>query len=204
MDDIKKDNTEQKILEAANEVFIQKGMDGARMQEIADTAGINKALLHYYFRTKQKLFDAIFAKAFASAFPRISKIMLSDISIREKLSKFIDSYIDLLSKNPFLPTFILKEINRDPEALANIIRNAGVDPSVILGILEDEMDKGNLKQMDPRELVINVIALSVFPFAGKPLLTAILYDGDKKAFAAFLKNRKSTLQEFIFNSILLK
>ena len=180
-------------------------MDGARMQEIADTAGINKALLHYYFRTKQKTFRRYLRKSICQCIPQdFENNAIQYFYLKRNYRNLLTATSICFRKNPFLPTFILKEINRDPEALANIIRNAGVDPSVILGILEDEMDKGNLKQMDPRELVINVIALSVFPFAGKPLLTAILYDGDKKAFAAFLKNRKSTLQEFIFNSILLK
>ena len=78
-------STEKTILEAAKKVFLDKGFDGARMQEIADEAGINKALLHYYFRSKDKLFDAIFEEAFKQFLPNISDIMVSDISIEEKV-----------------------------------------------------------------------------------------------------------------------
>ena len=204
MNQLKKDTTEQKILDAANDVFIQKGMDGARMQEIADKAGINKALLHYYFRTKEKLFGAIFTRVLSIAFPQITSLMISGIPIKEKLSKFIDAYIDLLSKNPHLPSFILKEINRDPGVLANIIKKSGVKPAIILESLQQEMDKGTIRQMDPRELVINIIAMSVFPFAGKPLLAEMIFEGDINAYNAFLANRKITIKEFLFNSILVQ
>ena len=109
MTEVKKDNSEEKILNAAQSVFIQKGMDGARMQEIADEAGINKALLHYYFRTKQKLFEAILKKVFSNILPNLMDMVHSDLPIEEKLGIFIENYIDLLMENPYLPNFILKE-----------------------------------------------------------------------------------------------
>ena len=104
MNELKKDNTEEKILNAAQRVFVEKGMDGARMQEIANEAGINKALLHYYFRTKQKLFEAIFKKVFKSILPNIMEMVHSDLPIEKKLEIFIEKYIELLLKNPFVPT----------------------------------------------------------------------------------------------------
>ena len=176
----KKDNTEQKILDAAQLVFIKKGMDGSRMQEIADEAKINKALLHYYFRSKQKLFEAIFKKVFSTAFPKIKSLMLSDLPIEEKIGLFVDKYIDLLLKNPYLPGFILKEINRDPDFFASIIQNQGINPREIFAMFEREMDAGNIRKMDPRDLMVNIIALSIFPIAAKPLLRIILFEGDKK------------------------
>src|SRR5680860_1428715 len=153
MNDIKKDNTEEKILHAAQTVFIQKGMDGARMQEIANEAGINKALLHYYFRTKQKLFEAIFKKVFKQIFPKIETFILSDLPFEEKLGVFIDNYIDLLIKNPYFPAFILKE-----------------------------MEAGRIRKMDPRDLMINLLGLSTFPFAAKPLMKIMFFENDNKAY----------------------
>ena len=108
MNDIKKDTTEEKILDAAQTVFTRKGMDGARMQEIANEAGINKALLHYYFRSKQKLFEAIFKQVFKQIFPDIKAFIHSEIPLEKKLGIFVEKYIDLLMKNPFLPSFSLQ------------------------------------------------------------------------------------------------
>lgn len=204
MKDFKKDNTEEKILQAAQTVFIKKGLDGSRMQEIADEAGINKALLHYYFRTKQKLFEAIFKKVFGQIFPNIKAFIQSELPIEEKLGLFIEKYIELLINNPFLPSFILKEIHRDPEFLALIIKSQGLNPEEIFIMLEKEMEAGNIRKMDPRELMINILGLSIFPFAAKPLMKVMFFDNDKKAYSEFLNRRKTSVQEFILNSILLK
>lgn len=204
MDEIKKDSTEEKILDAAQTVFIRKGMDGSRMQEIADEAGINKALLHYYFRTKQKLFEAIFKKAFKQVFPNIKSVILSDLNIEDKLGIFIEKYINLLLRNPYLPNFILKEINRDPEFLASVIKSQGIHPTIVFGMLEKEMEAGRIRKMDPRDLVINMIAMSIFPFAARPIMKIVFFNNDRKAYNQFLENRKSTVKEFVLNSILIK
>lgn len=204
MKDFKKDNTEEKILNAAQTVFVQKGLDGSRMQEIADEAGINKALLHYYFRTKQKLFEAIFKKVFGQIFPNIKAFIQSELPIEEKLGIFIEKYIELLMNNPFLPSFILKEIHRDPEFLASIIKSQGLNPQEIFVMFEKEMEAGKIRKMDPRELMINILGLSIFPFAAKPLLNVMFFNNNKKDYNEFLIRRKTSVKEFILNSILLK
>jgi len=204
MTNIKKDNTEEKILSAAQNVFIRKGMDGARMQEIADEAEINKALLHYYFRSKQKLFEAIFKSVFGKIMPNIMLMVNSDKPVEEKLGAFIENYIDILMKNPFLPAFILKEIHRDPEFLAGMIKESGINPQQIIAMFKKEMDNGKIRRMDPRDLIINIISLSVFPVAGKPLLSEMFFEQDKTSYNEFIERRKITVKEFVLNSILIK
>ena len=204
MNEIKRDNTEEKILVAAQKVFTRKGMDGSRMQEIADQAGINKALLHYYFRTKQKLFEAIFNKVFEKIFPDLNTLIQSELAIEEKIGVFIEKYTDILLKNPFLPSFILKEIHRDPEFLASVIKNTGVNPKEIFNLLEREMEAGNIKKIDPKEVLINLIALCIFPVAAKPLLEIMFFENDRNAYDDFLKKRKKTVKQFILDSILTK
>ena len=204
MSEIKKDNTEEKILDAAQSVFVMKGMDGARMQEIADEAGINKALLHYYFRTKEKLFEAIFKSVFSQILPNLMEMVYSEVPFEEKLEVFIDKYITLLLKNPFVPTFILKEMNRNPDFLASILKNSGLQPQKIFSMFEREMQSGKIKKMDPRDLLVNTLGLCIFPIAARPLLSIMLFDGNKKAYNDFLEKRKITIKEFILNSILIK
>ncbi|WP_372935576.1 TetR/AcrR family transcriptional regulator [Mariniphaga sediminis] len=204
MTEIKKDNTEEKILNAAKKVFTHKGMDGARMQEIANEAGINKALLHYYFRTKEKLFEAIFRKVFRHVFPNIETFITSELPIEEKLGTFIDKYIELLIKNPFLPSFILKEIHRDPEFLASVIKSSGIKPQEVFAMFEREMDAGKIRRVNPKDLLINMLALSIFPVAAKPLMKIMFFENDNKVYNDFLLERKKTVKEFILNSILIK
>jgi TetR/AcrR family transcriptional regulator len=204
MNEQKKDNTEEKILAAAQTVFIKKGMDGSRMQEIADEAGINKALLHYYFRSKQKLFEAIFSMVFNQIFPDIRNLLFSEEPFENKIAVFIEKYIDLLLKHPFLPSFILKEINRDPEFLASVIKKQGINPADLVAMIEQEMEKGQIRKMDPRELMVNILSLSIFPFAARPLMQIVFFNNDQKAYKKFLIQRKDTVKEFLLNSILLK
>src|SRR6476646_10827126 len=113
----KEQNTEKKILAAAKKIFLKEGMAGARMQDIADGAGINKALLHYYFRSKEKLFEMIFKEAIKEFLPKINLIFESDKDLFEKIEMFCKEYIDQIRKTPYLPVFILNEVNQQPEAL---------------------------------------------------------------------------------------
>ena len=106
--------TEKSILKAAKLVFYKKGLAAARMQEIADEANINKAMLHYYFRSKQKLFEAVFIQAFRELAPLLNTIFNSDKPIFEKIRDFVDSYITFVTDNPYLPTFIIQEVNINP------------------------------------------------------------------------------------------
>lgn len=203
MNTLKKDTTEDKILTAAQTVFIRKGMDGARMQEIANEAGINKALLHYYFRTKEKLFEAIFKKVFSKILPNLMDMVNSAEPFETKLTRFVENYIDLLQKNPFLPTFILKEMNRDPGFLASLIKASGVQPELLFAMFEREMAAGKIRRMDPRDLLINILSLSIFPIASKPLMSIMFFENNRTAYDAFIESRKKTVKEFILNSIKL-
>src|SRR5580700_8969817 len=103
-------NTEQKILEAAEEIFHEKGFDGARMQEIADKASINKGLLHYYFKTKDSLFQAIFSMAFRKMMAQVQSIVSMDIPLDKKIDLMVDGYMIMLAKNPALPRFVINEL----------------------------------------------------------------------------------------------
>ena len=123
----KDSGTEQRILEAARNIFIHKGYYGARMQEIADEAGINKALLHYYFRSKDRLFETIFQQSFSKFVPVIGGILAGSDPWQKKIGAFVENYLQLLYSNPYLPQFILNEINRDPEGIRRLFHSTGLD-----------------------------------------------------------------------------
>lgn len=200
----KKDNTEEKILEAAKHVFVTKGMEGARMQEIADEAGINKALLHYYFRSKERLFEAIFSEIIKFAFPKITKIISSDEPITNKIEQVVDAYISLLIKHPFIPGFIIKELNRDPSGLFKLIIKFGLNPQVIVDQIELAMDRGEIIRMDPRHLALNIISMCVFPFAARPIMSFLLFKDDPEALNAFYSERADVIKKFVIDAIVIK
>lgn len=200
----KKDTTEEKILEAAKNIFVTKGMEGARMQEIADEAGINKALLHYYFRSKERLFEAIFAEIIKFAFPKITRIVQSDESIVSKIEQVIDAYIELLIKHPFIPGFVLKELNRDPSGLFKLVVKFGLNPQAVFDEIQRAMDRGEIIQMQPRHLAANIISMCVFPFAARPIISFILFQDDKKALEQFYSERADAIKLFVINAIVIK
>ena len=199
----KKDSTEDKILEAAKNVFVAKGMDGARMQEIADEAGINKALLHYYFRSKERLFEAIFDEIIKFAFPKITRIVQSDEPIVTKIEQVIDAYINLLIKHPFIPGFIIKELNRDPSGLFKIVIKFGLNPQAIFDHIQLAMDRGEIIQMPPKHLTVNIISMCIFPFAARPILSFVVFKDDPKALEAFYAERAEVIKKFVIDAIVI-
>jgi TetR/AcrR family transcriptional regulator len=199
-------NTEELILDAARRVFTEKGMDGARMQEIADIAGINKALLHYYFRTKEKLFNTIFNQSFGEFFSRMSVLIVEETDLLVKISSFIDTYMDVMLKNPFLPKFVITEINRNPQVVVDKFNAIGAE--IIkknLRLLEkqikEESQKGNIKYIDPKQLVSSIIALCLFPFLAEPLLRMLLFEGDSVKYEKYLKDRKKVVEQIILDAL---
>jgi AcrR family transcriptional regulator len=194
-------NTEEIILDAASRIFQKKGMSGARMQEIADEAGINKSLLHYYYRSKDKLFLSVFRQAVKNLIPGIRNILFTDMPLFDKLDRFIREYMRVLLGNPFLPMFILHELQRDPDRLFQEFQKAGIEPSQILHQFERSMEKGEMRRISPRHLMINVLSLCIFPVAARPMMQRFLFDNDAEAYEAFLKERADVVSEFVINAI---
>jgi|SRR5690554_734091 len=197
----KTQDTEEQIMDAAKEVFQKKGMDGARMQEIADKAGINKAMLHYYYRSKQLLFEAVFNSAFSLVAPQINKILNDDSSIEEKVKGFTYNYISFMAKHPYLPNFIIQELNRNPKFFEKLQSNAAF-PSLdkFEKQVAVEVEQGILKPIDGKQLFVNIISLNVFPFVATPLIKGLLRVDDK-GFKSLVEERKTMVSEFIIASI---
>jgi TetR/AcrR family transcriptional regulator len=193
--------TEDKILEAAKKVFIQNGFEGTSMQQIANEANINKSLLHYYFRNKEKLFAAVFSYAFQNFVPQVQEILNSDISLFIKIERIVAEYMDMLLKNEFIPAFILHEINRNPDGIFTIMQGTGLNPDIFIKQFAMEIEKGNIRPLNPRHIIVNLIALCVFPIAARPLMQRMLFENDEKAYQQFLLERKKNVAEFIIQSI---
>ncbi|MDT8308264.1 MAG: TetR/AcrR family transcriptional regulator, partial [Bacteroidales bacterium] len=177
--------------------FIQKGMTGARMQEIADKANINKALLHYYYRSKEKLFMAVFKYAFTKVIPKIEKEISTATTFEVKIRLFIENYMDILLKHPYIPLFIMQEINRNPDELYKVVMDSGVKPKELFSFVQSEINKGRIKPVDPHTLIINMLSLCIFPVAAKPLLQRIFFNNNEKAYKEFLNIRVGLVTEMI-------
>jgi TetR/AcrR family transcriptional regulator len=197
----KDDTTEQRILAAAKKIFLSKGLDGARMQDIADEAGINKAMLHYYFRSKDKLFETIFEEVAIHFLPRITEIFESDKSLFKKIEAFCEVYIEQVKQMPYLPFFVLYEANKQPEILVKKMFGAKKPPIHLFAKqVEEEIKKGIIKPVNPLQLFLNMLSMCIFPFMAKPMFEQAV-GISKKQFDVLIDERKKLVPEFIIASI---
>jgi len=198
----KKVSTENKILESAQYVFHHKGFDGARMQEIADKAEINKGLLHYYYKSKEKLFESVFNIALGQMLGRLDSTLNEDVDLFTKIENLVNSYISILSKNTFVPNFVFQEINRNPEFFNEKFKQF----NSLEGIkkfeeqIKEETAKGTIIEINPKQLIINIISMSIFPFMAKPMAMGIL-ELTEKDYKKIIEDRKKQVAEFTINAI---
>lgn len=201
--------TEERILRAARSVFLRRGTSGARMQEIAEEAGVNQALLHYYFRSKEGLAEAVFRETAGHLVPALIQLLGSDATIEQKVERFVQLYIDTVRESPFIPGYIVAELQFHPERITALASEVGgTHPAAIMrGYLrrlgkqiDAEAAAGRLRRIAPQQLLVNLLSLSVFPFIARPLLNVALEMDDAK-FNRFLDERRAELPHFILNAL---
>jgi len=194
------ENTENQILTAARRVFILKGFDGARMQEIADQAGINKALLHYYFRSKEKLFDAVFSEVAANLFPAMKQVIEAELEMKEKITFFVKMYVKTLLENPFIPAFVINTLNTNPNRFLTHIKKAGINPMLLQKQIDEEAVLGLIRPMKAEHLLVNIISMCIFPFVARPIIQNI-FEMNNDEYQLYLESRQTEIVDFVLKSI---
>jgi TetR/AcrR family transcriptional regulator len=194
--------TEEKIFEAATDVFVEKGMDGARMQDIADRAGINKSLLHYYYRTKDHLFNAVYEMIAGQMFKKFAPVFDENLSLEEKIRFFLREHIAFMQKNPRLPSFILNEIHRNPERIRKLIQSTDINKlwTTLEAQHMEELKRYNITKENLPQFMTTIAGMSVFPFAAKPIIASIMgkmgYNFDQ-----YIEERKEYAADFVINAL---
>jgi len=201
--------TEQRILSAANAVFLRRGTTGARMEDIAREAGVNQALLHYYFRTKERLAEAVFRRAAEQLFRSVLGVLGSEIDLRAKVERIVSIEIEHLSKSPHLPGYILSEINHHPDRARQLVSAlTGMSPdearpklfSVLARQIDEQVAAGTMAPIAPEQFIVNLLSLCIFPFAARPMLMVML-NLDREGFARFVAERRRLLVEFFLRAL---
>jgi TetR/AcrR family transcriptional regulator len=200
--------TERRILDAAHAVFLRRGTAGARTQEIADEAGVNKALLHYYFRSKSRLADAVFQRVAAGIFARLGEAAGSDAELEDKVRRIIDIYLDQLAKTPYVPVYVLSELNQHPERAGQFLeairpRDGREVPAFLAKLamqIQARVRAGKMRPIPPRQFIVNLASLCVFPFAARPIVCTML-SLDDRGFNDFIAERKNSLADFFLSGL---
>jgi TetR/AcrR family transcriptional regulator len=191
-------STEERLLEVAKNIFIARGLDGARMQDIADAAGINKAMLHYYFRSKDGLFEKVFDSISGKIMPDLTAIIEQDLPIVAILDKVIHRYIDFVAENPSVPLFLISELTKDPKRIENLLHHTeNFSKMQDFGVkLLQEMQAGTIKQVNPLHLILNILAMCIFPFLAKPMIQQVMKLSDAD-YDLILSQRKEQVSAFV-------
>lgn len=198
-------DTETRILRAAEREFLEKGFAGARTASIAEAAGVTHAMLHYYFRTKDKLFERIVSEKINM----LGDIILSAIGddnlpLEERIRQSVERHFDFISSNRDLPRFIVNEVLARPEHADIMKRNIPATVSSLLSNLQREIDeyaaRGLCQRADARMLLVDIVSLNVFPFMAAPIVYGALGDAYKD-YDEFLAIRKKENVETILRKL---
>jgi AcrR family transcriptional regulator len=190
-------------------VFVRRGTAGARMQEIAAEAGANQALLHYYFRSKDRLAQAAFERAASQFMPAVIQVLASDLEIDAKVTRIIELELDHLAAAPYVPGYILSELTHHPERARQLIAAVtGQAPEdlrpLVVATLRKQIDqrvkRGTMRAIAPEQFIVNLMALCIFPFAARPMLAALL-GMDQAAFEQFIARRRQELPAFFLGAL---
>jgi AcrR family transcriptional regulator len=202
-------DTEQRILDAAHRVFLRHGSAGARTQEIADEAGVNKALLHYYFRSKDRLAEAVFRRAAMALLPAVVAVLASDLSLEAKVARVVAIELDVLLEHPYLPGYIIAEVTHHPERVRQMVaamtglQVSDIAPRIlgrVAGQIRERVRGRRMRRITPDQFVINLLSLCIFPFAARPMLQAVL-GLDDAGFTRFIQRRKRELPVFFLRAL---
>lgn len=179
------------------------------MQEIAAEAGVNQALLHYYFRSKARLAEAVFQRVAVRLFPSVVEVLGSDASIEDKVRQVVAIELDLMSRSPFLPAYVISEINQHPQRVQQFVKAvSGVEIDGVVPRVKDILDRqlkararaGTMRPIPVDQFVVNLLSLCLFPFAARPMLTLALRLGEG-GFERFIEQRKRELPVFFLNAL---
>jgi TetR/AcrR family transcriptional regulator len=196
--------TENKIIEAAAKVFLEKGKAGARTQMIADVAGINKALLHYYFRSKEKLYELVAERVIRNAFNQIIGNISEINDFETFLKQFLHNYLKTISSNPMIPRFMLWEIEAGGGRFANILKSVlnmdKMEDNPLFKIVDKAIQNKQIRPIDPIHFLISLIAVCVAPFVARPIIEKVI-PGLNIRSAEFVAQREKAVFDLFWNGI---
>ncbi len=197
---VKDCKTEQHIKDIAKRVFLVEGKMLATTQDIADAAGVNRTLLHYYFRSRDVLFNMVFKEALTKLRERIHEVIGSQLAFRNKIENMVNVFYEELTESPYLETFIALQLNQDPSKFEELFTKLHGGKERLRNFLKEiqhEMENGTIPEMKPINYFINLFALMAYPFVARPIYTN-MFDLSDAAYNKILPERKSIIMSLLF------
>ncbi|SFC25468.1 TetR/AcrR family transcriptional regulator [Spirosoma endophyticum] len=196
-------STEEKIKEAARKIFLQKGFEGATTRDISREAGLNCALMNYYFRSKEKLFASVFEEMLHLFFQGMITVLNKPISLKEKIIELIDHDFQTFKRNPSLCIFVLNELHRNPDQLINIIQSAKTQTALLFELqLKEAIDKGVVRPVKMQHVLSLLLSNTQFIFLGKAI-TMSTWQMDEEAFDTYAEDHKQLITQMIINFLFI-
>ncbi|MDH4089359.1 MAG: TetR/AcrR family transcriptional regulator [Cyclobacteriaceae bacterium] len=191
--------TEKLIKEKARILFFQKGLLDATTQEIADEAGVNRALIHYYFRSREQMLETLLDETLLEKKEKVRSILVSNLPFREKIACYINALVDYGLAYPYLDNFIISETARHPEKIRIFCSRDRIKSSdLIREQLAEEIANGKIANISPEHFMVNLSALCNYPLLAKSVLQTI-HGMTDVAYRKFLNERKRVIFRTIFN-----
>ncbi len=197
------ETTKEAIIKAAKDIFVSKGYAATRMQEIADAANINKAMLHYYYKSKETLFQEITTQTLELVFPRFAQALEHEGTVMEKIENVVNIYIETIRHHPYVPLFIITELSQKrADFLVEIQKRMEGFPKLhlFLAQMEEEMKAGTIRKMPPMHLFLNVMSLCVFPFIAQPVYCTVVGISEQR-YDAMMQERAGIVNDFIRSAL---
>lgn len=199
---MKETDVKERILETARRLFVENGYKGTSIRDIAVAADVNVAMVNYYFRSKQGLFEIIFDESASKLLNKIFSIIGSDLPFSELLDSWVSSYFEMLMANPHLPIFVLNEMHHNPEHLLKLVNKQNPTKTLekLRERIQEEIQRGNIKEVPVMNLLLSVLSLCLFPFILGGILTQVTGERPEEYYA-ILENHKKFVVQFITDAI---
>ena len=190
-------STEEKIKQAAKKVFLEKGFGGTTTRDIAESSETNIALVNYYFRSKERLFQEIFVESFSETFMPVARILNDDLPLEAKIYKFVDHMVELLKKDPMLPLFVLSEMRGENSKMCGLVTTVHQHENEAFKLqLEAEAAKGNIRKTDFDQIELSLMSMVIFPFISMNMIK-MKKNLSTEAFFQMMDERKKTIPAMI-------
>lgn len=197
---VKDSATEELIKETAKKLFFAEGKFHATTQEIAEAAGVNRTLVHYYFRSRDQLFELVLREAMVKIEQRAEIFLIAGLSFRQKIEKYIDEFTGQALRFPYLDTYVVSKMNESLEHMATAFKDASrrEKQRIFLGQASEAIERGEIRAKDPIQFYLDLFSLLAHPIALQPIYKKAFNISDKK-YEKLIHDRKQCIIDLLFN-----